>query len=173
MIEVEDSDRMESNEQSIEHARRRQRVTMAAVVVLVLLLLAITPPLFNVGRYQRRVVSSMSESLGRPVHLDKVSLHLLPMPGFTLQNFVVTEDPAFGNEPTIRANEVVATLRVSSLWKRRVEFSRVKFVQPSVNLVRGANGRWNLEGVLLRASQVNTAPTAQQRAGPGAALSVH
>ena len=58
------------------------------------------PPLLNVGRYQRRIVTSMSESLGRPVHLDKVTLHLLPMPGFTLDNFVVSEDPAFGNEPT-------------------------------------------------------------------------
>jgi AsmA protein len=108
----------------------------------------------------------MSESLGRPVHLDKVTLHLLPMPGFTFENFVVSEDPAFGNEPTIRANEVVATLRVSSLWKRPVEFSRVKFVEPSVNLVRNADGRWNLESVLLHASHVDTAPTAQRKAGP-------
>ncbi|HEX5284182.1 MAG TPA: AsmA family protein [Bryocella sp.] len=150
----------------MEGARRRRRVMIATAVVLVLLLLAITPPLLNVGRYQRRIVTSMSESLGRPVHLDKVTLHLLPMPGFTIENLVVSEDPAFGNEPTIRANEVVATLRVSSLWQRRVEFSEVKFVNPSVNLVRIPDGRWNLEGVLLRASQVNTAPTAQQRAGP-------
>ena len=137
----------------------------ATAVVLVLLLLAITPPLMNVSRLQRRIVTSMSQSLGRPVHLDNVKLHLLPMPGFTLQNFVVSEDPAFGNEPTIRANEVVATLRVSSLWQRRVEFSTVKFEDPSVNLVRNKDGRWNLEGVLLHASHVNTAPTAQQRAG--------
>jgi AsmA protein len=99
------------------------------------------------------------------VHLDKVTLHLLPMPGFTLQNFVVSEDPAFGNEPTIRANEVTATLRLSSLWQQRVEFARVKFENPSVNLVRSADGRWNLENVLLHASHVDTAPTAQQRPG--------
>ena len=138
---------------------------MVLAFVLVLLLLALTPPLLNVSRYQRRIVTSMSQSLGRPVHLDNVTLHLLPMPGFTLQNFVVSEDPAFGNEPTIRANEVTATLRLSSLWQQRVEFSSVKFENPSVNLVRGADGRWNLEGVLLHASHVDTAPTAQQRAG--------
>ena len=144
---------------------RRQSVMMALALILVLLLLAITPPLLNISRYQRRIVTSMSESLGRPVHLDKVKLHLLPMPGFTFQNFVVSEDPAFGNEPTIRANEVIATLRVSSLWQRRVEFSRVKFENPSVNLVRSAEGRWNLENVLLHASHVDTAPTGQQRPG--------
>lgn len=157
---------MDSSEQvSEERGRRRQSVTMALAFVLVLLLLALTPPLLNVSRYQRRIVTSMSQSLGRPVHLDNVTLHLLPMPGFTLQNFVVSEDPAFGNEPTIRANEVTATLRLSSLWQQRVEFSEVKFKEPSVNLVRSADGRWNLEGVLLHASHVDTAPTAQQRAG--------
>ena len=167
MIELEDRDRMDSDEPSpAEHARRRRKLITATAVVLVLLLLAITPPLFNVSRYQRRIVTSMSASLGRPVHLDRVTLHVLPMPGFTLDNFVVSEDPAFGNEPTIRANEVVATLRVSSLWKRRVEFSSVKFVDPSVNLVRNADGRWNLESVLLHASRVDTAPTAQRKAGP-------
>src|SRR5579875_1209511 len=158
--------RMDVDEQSAaEPGRVRQRLAMIAALALVILLLAITPPLLNVSRYQRRIVTSMSQSLGRPVHLDKVTLHILPMPGFTLDNFVVSEDPAFGNEPTIRANEVTATLRVSSLWHRRVEFSSVKFDQPSVNLVRAADGRWNLEGVLLHASHVDTAPTAQQRAG--------
>lgn len=157
---------MEENEQiGARRGRRRQSVKLVLALLLVLLLLAITPPLLNVSRYQRRIVTSMSQSLGRPVHLDRVTLHLLPMPGFTLENFVVSEDPAFGNEPTIRANEVVATLRVSSLWKRRVEFSEVKFEQPSVNLVRSADGRWNIESVLLHASRVETAPTGQQHAG--------
>lgn len=164
-MELEERHAMDDWQDTGDHHGRRHGVLIAAVLVLLLLLLAITPPLFNVGRYQRRIVTSMSESLGRPVHLDHVKLHLLPMPGFTLENFIVSEDPAFGNEPTIRANEVIATVRVSSLWKRRVEFSRVKFMAPSVNLVRSPQGRWNLEGVLLRASQVNTAPTAQQRAG--------
>ena len=154
---------MDSNEQIPAGRSRRRRADDGAALILVLLLLAITPPLLNVSRYQRRIVTSMSESLGRPVHLDNVTLHLLPMPGFTFQNFVVSEDPAFGNEPTIRANEVIATLRLSSLWQQRVEFSRVKFEDPSVNLVRNADGRWNLENVLLHASHVDTAPTAQRR----------
>jgi AsmA protein len=166
MIELQDKNRMDSDGQITTGRGRRQGVMMALALILVLLLLAITPPLLNVSRYQRRIVTSMSESLGRPVHLDNVTLHLLPMPGFTLQNLVVSEDPAFGNEPTIRANEVTATLRVSSLWQRRVEFSDVKFKDPSVNLVRSADGRWNLEAVLLHASHVDTAPTAQQRPGP-------
>jgi AsmA protein len=147
------------------HRWRRRRVLAAATLIVLLLLLALTPPLLNVSSFRRRIVASMSQSLGRPVHLDRVTLQLLPMPGFTLQNLVVSEDPAFGDEPIIRANTVEATLRVSSLWKRRVEFSTVSFTEPSVNLVRNAEGRWNLENVLVHASRVDTAPTAQEKAG--------
>ncbi len=136
------------------------------VVLALVALLVLTPPLVNANRYRGKIAESMSKSLGRPVHLDNVSLHVLPVPGFTLQNLVVSEDPEFGAEPTIRANTVEATLRVSSLWHRPVEFSTVRFVEPSVNLVRNPAGRWNLSEVLLHASRVESAPTTQGRAGP-------
>jgi AsmA protein len=135
-------------------------------MVAVLLLLVLTPPLLNVNRLQRRIAASMSESLGRPVQLDRVSLHLLPVPGFTLENLVVSEDPAFGSEPVIRANIVELTLRPSSLWRRQVEISSIKFVEPSLNLVRNAQGEWNVQSLLMHAASVDTAPTAQSNPGP-------
>ncbi|HEX7158206.1 MAG TPA: AsmA family protein, partial [Edaphobacter sp.] len=144
----------------------RRRLAIASVVVLVLLVLVLLPPFINVNRYQRRIAASISGSLGRPVHLDRVTLSLLPLPGFTLENFVVSEDPAFGYEPIIRANEVRATLRLSSLWRGRVEFSTIHFTEPSVNLVHRPDGKWNIEGILLQASRVAAAPTAQEKAGP-------
>lgn len=145
---------------------RRRRWWLWVVALVVVLLLFLTPPLVNVNRLQRRIAASISASLGRPVHLDSVSLHLLPVPGFTLQNFVVSEDPAFGAEPIIRANSVDVTLRPSSLWRRHVEFSTISFDQPSLNLVRNQAGQWNVQSLLMHAAQVNTAPTAQRKAGP-------
>ncbi len=143
-----------------------RRLVWGALIALLIALAALALPLINANRYRGQIAQTMSASLGRPVHLDNVSLHLLPVPGFTLQNFVVSEDPDFGSEPTVRADSVEATLRVSSLWRRPVEFSTVRFVNPSVNLVRNAEGRWNLSEVLLHASRVDSAPTGQRRAGP-------
>ncbi|MEO6910347.1 MAG: AsmA family protein, partial [Edaphobacter sp.] len=119
-----------------------RRFLLLWLALLALVLLAIIPPLISVNRYQHRIATSISQSLGRPVHLDRVTLNLLPLPGFTLQNLVVDEDPAFGFEPIIRANSVRATLRIRSLWTRRVEFSSISFTDPSVNLVHLANGKW-------------------------------
>ncbi|WP_353073394.1 AsmA family protein [Tunturiibacter gelidoferens] len=146
------------------HALRR--LLYLAFVILAVMLLILLPPYISVNRYQRRIATSIGDSLGRPVHLDKVSLNLLPLPGFTLENFVVDEDPAFGSEPVIRANSVRATLRLSSLWSRRVEFSTISFTEPSVNLVHTAAGKWNLESILLHAAHISAAPTAQRKAGP-------
>ena len=89
----------------------RRRVLWTLAALLLLLALVLTPPLVTVNRLHRRIAASMSASLGRPVHLDRVHLHLLPVPGLTLENLVVSEDPAFGYEPTIRANVVEVTLR--------------------------------------------------------------
>jgi hypothetical protein len=143
-----------------------RRLLYLAFAVLAVMLLILLPPYISVNRYQRRIATSISASLGRPVHLDRVSLNLLPLPGFTLENFVVDEDPAFGSEPVIRANSVRATLRLSSLWSRRVEFSTISFTEPSVNLVHTAAGKWNLESILLHAAHIDAAPTVQKQSGP-------
>ena len=141
------------------------RWVFLATCLFVLALLAILPPLISVNRYQRRIATSISTSLGRPVHFDQVNLRLLPVPGFTISNFVVEEDRAFGSEPILRANTVTANLRVSSIWKRPIEVSRISFTDPSINLVHDANGQWNFEGILLQAAHIDTAPTAQRSRG--------
>ena len=153
-------------EVEIEHPRTRRRWVVTLCVVLAVVLLVVTPPLLNVNRLKRRIATSISSSLGRPVQLDGVTMHLLPVPGFTLQNFVVSEDPAFGSEPIIRAQVVNVTLRPSSLWRRHVEFSSMTFETPSLNLVRNPAGEWNVQSLLMHAASVNTAPTAQRKAGP-------
>ncbi|HEY5055496.1 MAG TPA: AsmA family protein [Acidobacteriaceae bacterium] len=148
--------------------RGRQRLAYFFIALLVVLLLAFIPPLLNVSRFQRRVDAEISAALGRPVHFDRLSLNLLPIPGFTLENFVIEEDPTFGYEPTLHADEVRINIRLNSLWRRRVEFSSISFTDPSVNLVHTADGRWNLQGLLLQASHIPAAPTAQAHSGPAA-----
>jgi AsmA protein len=144
----------------------RRRFVVLSIVLLVFAVLALVPPLFNVSRFQRRVALNIAASLGRQVHFDRVALSLLPLPGFTLENFVVEEDPAFGSEPILRADTVRVNLRMSSLWHRRVEFSKISLAEPSVNLVHRPDGAWNLQSILLHAFSIEAAPTSQPYAGP-------
>jgi hypothetical protein len=143
----------------------RLRLLLVAALLSLVLILAVVPPLLNVSGLQRRVASNIGASLGRPVHFDRLALLLLPLPGFRLERFVVEEDPAFGSEPILRADQVRATVRLSSLWRHRVEFSKISLTDPSVNLVHTPDGKWNLQSILLQASRIQAAPTDQRYAG--------
>ncbi len=157
---------LDASAPSLPRFRMTRRRLWVGGAVLMLLILGFLPPFINVNRYRQRIASNIGASLGRPVHFKSVTLSMFPMPGFTLEDFVVEEDPAFGSEPVLQADEVHATVRLSSLWGRRVEFSTISLTDPSVNLVHTADGFWNLQGVLLQASRIQAAPTDQRRAGP-------
>ncbi len=147
-------------------SRRRTGLIVLLILLVVFLLVVFLPPLVNVSRFRQRIATNISNALGRPVHFDQVALTMLPLPGFTLKTFVIDEDPAFGYEPILRADEVQVTLRISSLWHPHVEFSKIAFSDPSVNLVYASNGKWNIESLLLQASHIQAAPTGQRFAGP-------
>src|SRR2546430_1882018 len=44
-------------------------------------------------------------------------------------------------------------------WRARLQISRLSLTEPSLNLVRDRQGRWNLENLLERAAQIPVAPT--------------
>jgi len=146
----------------------RRRWLVAGALILVLLLAIFLPPLINLGRYRRSITGSISAALGRPVSVGDMQLRLLPTPGISLTNLTVDEDPAFGYEPALHANSVVVSLRLSSLWRRRLEVGRISLDEASLNLVRNGTGQWSVASVLQRASEVSNAATGQRY--PGATL---
>jgi AsmA-like C-terminal region/AsmA family len=136
----------------------KRRIAVAAVLLLLLFLLR---P--GASRLKARIAASISAGLARPVEVGSVHLRLLPRPGFDLEDLVVYDDPAFGQEPMLRAPEVTADLRLLSLVRGRLEIARLDLTDPSLNLVHGDNGRWNLEALLQHASSVPLAPTAKTK----------
>jgi uncharacterized protein involved in outer membrane biogenesis len=141
----------------------RRWILLAAVVLPVVAF--VLPPLVNISRYQHRIANSIGRSIGRPVHMSSVKLRLLPLPGFEFSDFSVEENPQFGSEPILHANSVVAYLRLLSLWRGKLEVSRIQFDEASLNLVRAPGGGWNFASILLQAAQIPNAPTGQRFAG--------
>src|SRR5450756_797632 len=134
----------------------RSRRGVAAVVALLLILFLFRP---GVYRLRNRIATSIGSALGRRVALDNVRFHLLPRPGFDLEGLVIYDDPAFSAEPMIRAQEVSAALRFRSLLRGRLEIATLSATEPSINLVRSNEGRWNLASLLERNAQIPAAPT--------------
>ncbi len=138
-----------------------RRMTWA--ILLVLLLAVLVPPFVNVNRYRKRVAEAIGRSLGREVTVSRIALRALPRPGIVLSNFVVAENPSYGVEPMLRADTVTAYLRLTSLWRGRLEIGTLDLDNPSLNLVRRSDSHWNVEELVERASQVSSAPTTQAR----------
>src|SRR5208283_740624 len=109
--------------------------------------------------YRKRVTDDLSRALGRGVAVSNIELKLLPRPGLVLSNFVVAEDPGYGAEPMLRAGTVTAYIRLTSLWRGRLEIGTLDLDNPSLNLVRRSDGHWNLEELVERTSQGASAPT--------------
>ena len=147
--------------------RSIRRIGLAAGAVLALVVFV--PPLIKLKSLRKGIVEAISGGLGRQVSVREVRLRLFPQPGFQLEGFVVQDDPAFSAEPLLRADQVTANLRLSSLWRWRPEISSLTLESPSgaqpwsLNVVRTQDGRWNLQSLLLRASQTPAAPTAKVR----------
>src|SRR5208337_4699835 len=144
------------------HRKRRRLAAagLALAALAALLAVLIVPPLVSVSRYKSRITQLMAASLGRPVRLSSVELRLLPRPGFVLTDLTVEEDPAYGAEPVLHANTVTASVRLLSLWRGRLELDSIHVDEASLNLVRTAPGRWNLDSLLRTA-------TAQAQSGAG------
>ena len=136
----------------------RSRRGVAAVVALLLILFLFRPVVYTL---RNRIANSIASALGRRVALDNVRLHLLPRPGFDLEGLVIYDDPAFSAEPMIRAQEVSAAIRFRSLLRGRLEIATLSASEPSINLVRNNEGRWNLSSLVERNAQIPAAPTAK------------
>ena len=135
----------------------------AAVAVIFLALFIIRP---GASRLKSRIIFSISAGVGRPVDIGSVHIRLLPRPGFDLENLVVYDDPAFGAEPILRASQVTADLRLTSLVRGRLEISRLDLTEPSLNLVHREAGHWNLEALLERTARIPLAPTGKAKSEP-------
>ena len=137
----------------------RPKRSLAALAVLLLVLFLFRPAVYHL---RTRIATSIGSALGRRVTLDNVRLRLLPRPGFDLEGLVIYDAPAFSAEPMIRAEEVSAAIRLSSLLRGRLEISTLSASEPSINLVRNEQGRWNLASLIERNAQIPVAPTAKR-----------
>jgi hypothetical protein len=157
---------MTEDAQVVNNKNRRPTAIGLAVVALVLLVVAVVPPLVSINGYKDRITHLMAQSLGRPVRLSSVELRLLPLPAFVLTDLTVEDDPAYGAEPVLHANTVIASIRLWSLWRGHMEIGTISVDDASLNLVRSAEGRWNLDPLFRSAAKAQPDGAAGTKATP-------
>ncbi len=107
-------------------------------------------PWLSVGSFGNRITRSLERALGRRIEHGSVHLNLFTGPGFSIDQVIIHDETAAGAEPFAYVERLDARVSFRSLWRGRLEFSNLRLVNPSVNLVRPEGARWNFEPLLTR-----------------------
>ena len=120
---------------------------VAAVVILTAAAIVVLPRLVDVPRVQALIATNASNALGRPVRFASVSVSVFPLPGVTLHQLEVGEDPQFGTKPFLTLDSGRLRLRLRPLLTGRVEFAELVLAKPVITVVRDARGRLNVASI--------------------------
>lgn len=127
----------------------RWRVLFAIAGVLLLIDLGVSTA-FRLGWLHRSLTNRLEAAFGRPIEVSNFSFSLLEGPRIEANYITVGEDPRFGHEYFLRADQVAAGIRWSALLRGKLEIGSLSISRPSLNLVRLPDGEWNLESWLPR-----------------------
>lgn len=129
--------------------RRRIRLLIMTVAALLVIDYGISITL-ETGWLHRSLTLKLESAFGRGVEVGSFSFSLLEGPRLEANYVTVSEDPRFGHEYFLRADQVSVSPRWSALFRGRLELGALSISNPSLNLVRLPNGEWNLESWLPR-----------------------
>lgn len=104
------------------------------------------------------LIAHLDASFGRTVEVGRFDFSLLDGARLEAHSVTVAEDPHFGNEYFLRADTLTAGLRWPALLSGHFEFGSLSLLRPSLNLVRDAQGHWNMERWLPPASPGTSRP---------------
>ena len=118
-------------------------ITLVSVVVLLVVVAAAIPLFLNGDAFRTRIEATLSKSLNRQVTMSKVDLSIFSG-GLVATNTVIADDPSFSTQPFMQVDTVKIRVELFPLLLRReVRIRGFALDTPKVDLLRGANGKWN------------------------------
>ncbi|HKO04739.1 MAG TPA: AsmA-like C-terminal region-containing protein [Candidatus Acidoferrales bacterium] len=97
----------------------------------------------RVQRVHDALRARLEQAFGRPVEVGRFDVSVWSGPRLEAHYVTVGDDPQFGYEFLLRADRLSAAPDWRALLRGRLLFYRFSFDRPSLNLVRGLDGRWN------------------------------
>ncbi|MCC7496269.1 MAG: AsmA family protein [Bryobacterales bacterium] len=128
-------------------AKRFVRTGLAVALGLLALLTAATEYL-SADRFGARIRQALETSLHRKVEIGKVHFSLFHGPGFTVNDVLIGEAPTHGLAPFAYVDTLDARVSLTSLLAGNLRFSSLRLVEPTLNLVKLADGPWNVQQLL-------------------------
>jgi AsmA family len=128
----------------------RRILRFGFVTAFVLLVIGLIAPFIDAAHYSGRIREALEASLARKVDFRKVHFALFSGLGFSVDEVTIHEDPRYGIEPFAYVPTLKARLRIDKLLVGRIQFSSLRLVEPSLNLVKRNDGTWNIVELVER-----------------------
>jgi hypothetical protein len=123
-------------------------------------------PYLPASLFQPAIARALERSLGRKVEVGEVHLSLFGMPGFSIDDVTIYEDPHAGIEPFAYVGSLGADVNLFALLRRKLEFSTIRLGDASINLVKPDAGPWNFQYLLNSpAAAAGAIPSIKMRKG--------
>jgi len=132
-------------------------IVLATLILIVAVSLGIFIATFNADRYRPALVEKISQALGTPVDLGRISLIWKNGIALRLENFTVYSGPE-KQTAAVKFQEASAVVRLGPLLRKDIQISSVVVVKPMVRLVKGADGKIEPKGVHLPAPSAAGSP---------------
>ncbi len=117
------------------------------IAVAVVLCLALAAPYLSAGPLKQRLQRALELALSRPVRIQgETHFRILPTPALLADDVIIGEDPNFSLEPFAYVTVLEVQPSILGLIAGRLEASRIRLTEPSVNLMRGPRG-WNVQSL--------------------------
>ena len=118
-------------------------IVLGVFLVVMLIPILVLPMFLNTDSFRTKIESTLSNSLGRKVTMEKLELSIWSG-GMVAQNAVVADDPRFSNQPFIQAASVKIGVEIFPLlMHRELHVRSFTLNTPKIQLLRASNGTWN------------------------------
>ena len=117
---------------------------LVGIFVLFIIAAVALPFLIDANQFRPRVEAEATKALGREVKVGNLKLSLFAG-GVRADDLSIAEDPAYGKGPFLTAKSMDIGVELMPLiTSRKLNIRSFTISDPKVNLIHGANGKWNV-----------------------------
>jgi AsmA protein len=129
---------------------KRTAIILGILLCLVLVAVLAIPFLVDANRYRSTLEAKLSETLGRQVSIGDLKLAILSG-SVAAGDISISEDPAFGSTPFLRAQSLKVGVELMPLiLSRTLNVTGIAIDKPDIDLIQDASGAWNFSSLGAR-----------------------
>lgn len=138
------------------------------VIATVFVVVAIIPTFINVESFKPKIESELTNALGRPVTLGKLSLSIFSG-SVTVDDLSIADDPAFSKSPFVTAKSLkVGVELIPLIFSKQLNITGITLQEPQITLLKARNGKWNFSSL----GATSKTPATAEKSGLPQQLSV-